>query len=77
MAAYSPSMNPSKKAGKKEDVHYVFADESKAPMMALEWYHPNLTRHAADCMLIDNAPEGSYRHGLVWACLSGRGMGMV
>jgi len=30
------------------------------PMMALKWYHPHLTRHAADCMLIDNAPEGSY-----------------
>lgn len=30
------------------------------PMLALKWYHPNLTRHTADCMLIDNAPEGSY-----------------
>lgn len=30
------------------------------PMLALQWYHPNLTRHTADCMLIDNAPEGSY-----------------
>ena len=30
------------------------------PMMVLRWYHPRLTRHAADCMLIDNAPEGSY-----------------
>ena len=27
---------------------------------SLSWYHPSLTRHAADCMLIDNAPEGSY-----------------
>lgn len=30
------------------------------PVMRLRWYHPHLTRHAADCMLIDNAPEGSY-----------------
>lgn len=30
------------------------------PMSVLSWYHPGLTRHAADCMLIDNAPEGSY-----------------
>lgn len=34
--------------------------EGKEPMLVLSWYHPNLTRHAADCMLIDNAPEGSY-----------------
>lgn len=36
--------------------------EEKAddPMMAVNWFHPHLTRHAADCMLIDNAPEGSY-----------------
>ena len=30
------------------------------PMEALEWFHPQLTRHAAECMLIDNAPEGSF-----------------
>lgn len=24
------------------------------------WFHPFLTRHSAECMLIDNAPEGSY-----------------
>ena len=30
------------------------------PMLVLTWYHPHLTRHSADCMLIDNAPEGSY-----------------
>lgn len=30
------------------------------PVMELNWYHPNLTRHAAECMLIDNAPEGTY-----------------
>lgn len=34
--------------------------EEDDPMMAVQWYHPHLTRHAADCMLIDNAPEGSY-----------------
>lgn len=33
---------------------------SDEPMMDLEWFHPHLTRHAADCILIDNAPEGSY-----------------
>ena len=33
---------------------------SDDPMMAIRWFHPYLTRHAADCMLIDNAPEGSY-----------------
>lgn len=37
-----------------------FVDEEDCPMLALSWYHPFLTRHAADCMLIDNAPEGSY-----------------
>ena len=30
------------------------------PMEALDWFHPLLTRHAAECMLIDNAPEGSF-----------------
>lgn len=34
--------------------------ETEDPMMALRWFHPCLTRHAAECMLIDNAPEGSY-----------------
>lgn len=29
-------------------------------MLAVKWYHPHLTRHAADCMLIDNASEGSF-----------------
>ena len=36
------------------------AEDATDPMMALKWYHPHLTRHAADCMLIDNAPEGAY-----------------
>lgn len=36
------------------------ASEEADAMMALHWFHPHLTRHAADCMLIDNAPEGSY-----------------
>ena len=37
-----------------------WSDDEDNPMLALGWYHPYLTRHAADCMLIDNAPEGSY-----------------
>lgn len=35
-------------------------DQKNDPMIVLNWFHPYLTRHAADCMLIDNAPEGSY-----------------
>lgn len=34
--------------------------DEENPMLTLSWFHPFLTRHAADCMLIDNAPEGSY-----------------
>ena len=34
--------------------------DDEDPMMAVTWFHPHLTRHAADCMLIDNAAEGSY-----------------
>ena len=30
------------------------------PMGILDWFHPQLTRHAAECMLIDNAPEGTF-----------------
>lgn len=45
------------RAGEEEDGE---EDEEEDPMMLLQWYHPHLTRHAADCMLIDNAPEGSY-----------------
>ena len=33
---------------------------SEDVMMAIAWFHPHLTRHSADCMLIDNAPEGAY-----------------
>lgn len=29
-------------------------------MDVLDWFHPQLTRHAAECMLIDNAPEGTF-----------------
>ena len=29
-------------------------------LMNCRWFHPFLTRHAAECMLIDNAPEGTY-----------------
>lgn len=50
MAYYSPGI--ASKYGSK--------NESEDPMMAVTWYHPHLTRHAADCMLIDNAPEGTY-----------------
>ena len=35
-------------------------DEIEDEAMSLSWFHPYLTRHAADCMLIDNAPEGCY-----------------
>lgn len=48
-AYYSPSIS-----------NKLTKNETEDPMMALHWFHPNLTRHAADCMLIDNAPEGSY-----------------
>ena len=30
-----------------------------APVLLFRWFHPHLTRYAADCVLIDNAPEGS------------------
>ena len=30
------------------------------PMMILNWYHPHLSRHAADSMLLETAPEGCY-----------------
>ena len=33
---------------------------SDDPMDVLDWFHPQLTRHAAECMLIDNAPEGTF-----------------
>ena len=36
------------------------AGSDSDPMMVLNWYHPNLTRQAADCMLLENAPEGCY-----------------
>lgn len=50
MASYSPGI-----ASK-----YGCKNEAEDPMIAVAWYHPHLTRHAAECMLIDNAPEGSY-----------------
>lgn len=37
-----------------------FANVSDDPMDSVDWFHPQLTRHAAECMLIDNAPEGSF-----------------
>lgn len=53
MAYFSPSITSKFKPppGKNAD---------SDPMLCLNWYHPHLTRHAADCMLIDNALEGSY-----------------
>jgi dual adaptor for phosphotyrosine/3-phosphotyrosine/3-phosphoinositide len=50
MAYYSPGV--ANKRGCK--------GEGEDPMLAVSWFHPHLTRHAADCMLIDNAPEGTY-----------------
>ncbi|KAL5475747.1 hypothetical protein EMCRGX_G025597 [Ephydatia muelleri] len=37
----------------------IESDDEDA-MLDISWYHPSLSRHAAECMLIDNAPEGSY-----------------
>ena len=48
------------KSSRRQQLAQVSIDESDDPMLALKWYHPHLSRHAADCMLIDNAPEGSY-----------------
>ena len=39
--------------------HFEVGTDSD-PMMALNWYHPHLTRHAADRMLLETAPEGCY-----------------
>ena len=50
----SPPRNPSELIRERPE------REEDDPMLAVQWYHPHLTRHAADCMLIDNAPEGSY-----------------
>ena len=33
---------------------------TREPLEELDWFHPKLSRHAAECMLIDNAPEGSF-----------------
>lgn len=56
----SSSSSFSRKRFIAEGAAAVCRDEESEPMLVLSWYHPNLTRHAADCMLIDNAPEGSY-----------------
>lgn len=58
MAYYSPGSSTSSKSSASKNDESTTPDED--PMLAVEWYHPHLTRHAADCMLIDNAPEGSY-----------------
>lgn len=44
---------PRRRAGS----HTLLLDD---PMETLDWYHPQLNRHAAECMLIDNAPEGTF-----------------
>ena len=41
-------------------VRSIAASTEEDPMEVLDWFHPRLTRHAAECMLIDNGPEGSY-----------------
>ncbi len=60
--ASSYSVNPGTESPGKASRHLVHRDSDgvEDPMLALKWYHPHLSRHAADCMLIDNAPEGSY-----------------
>lgn len=64
MSAHTPNVEmASLKAGRKIEPLpcQTFAISTEEdPMDALDWYHPRLTRHAAECMLIDNAPEGSY-----------------
>ena len=44
---------------KTDRAQYEIGSDSD-PMMVLNWYHPHLTRHAADCMLLESAPEGCY-----------------
>ena len=44
---------------KADRAQYEIGSDSD-PMMVLNWYHPHLTRHAADCMLLESAPEGCY-----------------
>ncbi len=56
MASPVPNPTTSKDVYCPEDQ----SSRSQDPMMTLKWYHPNVSRHTADCMLIDNAPEGSY-----------------
>ena len=60
MAAYRSSGDSSKLLKTSSMDRLGVVDETEDPMMALTWFHPHLTRHAADCMLIDNAAEGSY-----------------
>lgn len=50
----SPKTNSVRPASRYE----IGSDDD--PMMTLKWYHPHLTRHAADCMLLETAPEGCY-----------------
>ena len=58
MATYSSGTARRKlPAERREELEQSQSDDV---MMKLSWFHPYLTRHTADCMLIDNAPEGSY-----------------
>ena len=54
MATYSPGTAT---PAEREELEQSQSDDV---MMKLSWFHPYLTRHTAECMLIDNAPEGSY-----------------
>ena len=51
--------NSTPKANSVRAARYEIGSDSD-PMMVLQWYHPHLTRHAADCMLLETAPEGCY-----------------
>lgn len=58
--AYSENSSEANTRTEASRVACTMPDVEDCPMLSLSWYHPYLTRHAADCMLIDNAPEGSY-----------------
>lgn len=51
---------PSPRAGRYKPTEQYQIGSDSDPMMVLNWYHPHLTRHAADCMLLESAPEGCY-----------------
>ena len=62
MAALNSSptnLKPDNAGPGQQEQQYQVGTESD-PMMILDWYHPHLSRHAADCMLLESAPEGCY-----------------